>query len=88
MTNDLISRKTAQILIEKKCVEFSLKKKFKLTSGKLSMVYCDCRKIISYPKERNILINFAVRKIRDDKSLKDLSNISFLSSSKIVGHKG
>ena len=76
MTNDLISRKTAQILIEKKCVEFSLKKKFKLTSGKLSMVYCDCRKIISYPKERNILINFAVRKIRDDKSLKDLSNIS------------
>ena len=40
------------------------------------MVYCDCRKIISYPKERNILINFAVRKIRDDKSLKDLSNIS------------
>ena len=40
------------------------------------MVYCDCRKIISYPKERNILINFAVKKIRDDKSLKDLSNIS------------
>ena len=40
------------------------------------MVYCDCRKIISYPKERNILINFAVRKMRDDKSLKDLSNIS------------
>ena len=51
MTNDLISRKTAQILIEKKCVEFSLKKKFKLTSGKLSMVYCDCRKIISYLKK-------------------------------------
>ena len=36
MTNDLISRKTAQILIEKKCVEFSLKKKFKLTSENLA----------------------------------------------------
>ena len=40
------------------------------------MVLLHSEKLFLILKERNILINFAVRKIRDDKSLKDLSNIS------------
>ena len=51
--NDKISSKTAKILIETNdCVDFSLKKKFLLTSGKKSPIYCDCRRLISFPEQR------------------------------------
>ena len=56
--------KSAEILLYKKCVEFNLKKKFKLTSGKTSPVYCDCRKLISFPKEREIVINEMAKLIK------------------------
>ena len=48
-----VSDIAAEILIDLKCINFSPKKQFKLTSGKKSPVYCDCRRIISFPKERN-----------------------------------
>ena len=64
-----ISNETASILLKKKCIEFSFKKKFQLTSGRKSIVYCDCRKIISYTNERDKLINFALKKIKLDKTL-------------------
>ena len=47
-----ISEEAAEILIDLKCINFSPKKQFKLTSGKKSPVYCDCRRIISFPEER------------------------------------
>ena len=64
-----ISNETASILLKKKCIEFSFKKKFQLTSGRKSIVYCDCRKIISYTNERDKLINFALKKIKLDKKV-------------------
>ena len=71
-----ISNETASILLKKKCIEFSFKKKFQLTSGRKSIVYCDCRKIISYTTERDKLINFALKKIKLDKTLNSLTNIA------------
>ena len=71
-----ISNETANILLRKKCIEFSFKKKFQLTSGRKSIVYCDCRKIISYTNERDKLINFALKKIKLDKTLNSLTNIA------------
>ena len=71
-----ISNETANILLRKKCIEFSFKKKFQLTSGRKSIVYCDCRKIISYANERDKLINFALKKIKLDKTLNSLTNIA------------
>tara|TARA_B100000035_G_scaffold315113_1_gene333944 strand:- start:398 stop:1060 length:663 start_codon:yes stop_codon:yes gene_type:complete len=71
-----ISNETANILLRKKCIEFSFKKKFQLTSGRRSIVYCDCRKIISYTAEREKLINFALKKIKSDKTLNSLTNIA------------
>ena len=71
-----ISTETASILLKKKCIEFSFKKKFQLTSGRKSIVYCDCRKIISYTTEREKLINFALKKIKLDKTLNSLTNIA------------
>ena len=71
-----ISNETASILLKKKCIEFSFKKKFQLTSGRKSIVYCDCRKIISFTTEREKLINFALKKIKLDKTLNSLTNIA------------
>tara|TARA_B100000700_G_C14803772_1_gene741866 strand:+ start:98 stop:772 length:675 start_codon:yes stop_codon:yes gene_type:complete len=71
-----ISNETASILLRKKCIEFSFKKKFQLTSGRKSIVYCDCRKIISHTAEREKLISFALKKIKSDKTLNSLTNIA------------
>ena len=59
-----ISEEAAEILIDLKCINFSPKKQFKLTSGKKSPVYCDCRRIISFPNERKKLINLGISKLK------------------------
>ena len=71
-----ISSYSAKILVETKCVDISLKKKFKLTSGRESPIYCDCRRIISFPKQRDQLINFAIKKIQSECSLEKINNIA------------
>ena len=71
-----ISNETASILLKKKCIEFNFKNKFRLTSGRKSIVYCDCRKIISHTNEREKLINFALKKIKLDRTLNSLTNIA------------
>ena len=71
-----ISSQTAKILIETKCVDFSLKKKFLLTSGKKSPIYCDCRRLISFPEQRKKIINYAVKKIRIHNTYTCIQNIA------------
>lgn len=53
-----IARTTAKFLLEINAVHFNALSPFTLTSGLKSPVYIDCRKLISYPKARRILINF------------------------------
>ncbi len=71
-----ISSQTAKILIETKCVDFSLKKKFLLTSGKKSPIYCDCRRLISFTEQRKKIINYAVKKIRNHNTYTSIQNIA------------
>ena len=71
-----ISEKAAEILIDLKCINFSPKKQFKLTSGKKSPVYCDCRRIISFPEEREKLIDFGISKLQQKLKFKKISNIA------------
>ena len=49
----------AKILIDIESVKFSFENPFTLTSGQKSPVYVDCRKIISFVKERNIILDYA-----------------------------
>ena len=49
----------ARILIDIESVKFSFESPFTLTSGHKSPVYVDCRKIISYTKERNKILDYA-----------------------------
>ena len=56
--------KIANLLLSIGCVNINFKKKFTLTSGKKSPVYVDCRKVISFPKEREIIINEMSKQIK------------------------
>ncbi len=55
-----MSKEIAKILIDIKSINFSFNDPFTLTSGLKSPVYVDCRKIISYVKEREIIFNKAI----------------------------
>ena len=48
---------TAHILLETKAVLFSPEKPFTFTSGRVSPVYIDCRKLISFPRARRKLMD-------------------------------
>lgn len=57
-------QKIANILLSIGCVNINFKNKFTLTSGKKSPVYVDCRKLVSFPKEREIIINEMSKQIK------------------------
>ena len=57
----------AKILIEIESIKFSFEYPFTLTSGHKSPVYVDCRKIISYTKERNKILDYAEQYIINNK---------------------
>jgi len=62
----------AEILINIQSIKFSFDDPFILTSGLKSPVYVDCRKIISYIKERKIILNLAKRYFQEKKITFDL----------------
>ena len=51
---------TARMLLEIKAVHFRSDEPYVFTSGLASPVYIDCRKLISYPRIRSTLMDFAV----------------------------
>jgi orotate phosphoribosyltransferase len=55
-----IGRETAKILLDIEAVNFRPQDPYTLTSGRVSPVYIDCRKLISYPKERRRVMEMAV----------------------------
>ena len=55
-----------EILINIESVKFSFDQPYTLTSGKKSPVYVDCRKIISYTKERNKVLDYAEQYIKQN----------------------
>ncbi len=54
-----IAELTARMLLEVKAVHFRADEPYMLTSGLASPVYIDCRKLISFPRVRNALMDFA-----------------------------
>ena len=56
-----MSEEIAKILVDIKSVNFSFENYFTLTSGLKSPVYVDCRKIISFTKERDFIINKSIQ---------------------------
>ncbi|WP_068083524.1 orotate phosphoribosyltransferase [Polycladidibacter stylochi] len=56
---ELMAEITAKMLMEIKAVHFRPEEPYTFTSGLASPVYIDCRKLISYPRIRNTLMDFA-----------------------------
>ena len=55
---------TSRILLETKAVLFNPDQPFTFTSGRVSPVYVDCRRLISFPKARTTLMNLASELIK------------------------
>ena len=53
------------MLLDIKAVNFRPDEPYILTSGWSSPVYIDCRKIISYPKERSKIMEIAVTMLNE-----------------------
>lgn len=60
---DLIARQAARMLLEIKAIHFNAENPYIFTSGWASPVYIDCRKIISFPRLRSSLMDFAASTI-------------------------
>jgi orotate phosphoribosyltransferase len=72
----IIARETAKMLIEVEAILFNAEKPFIFTSGWASPVYTDMRKIISYPRLRTRLIDFAVTTIEREIGYERLDVVS------------
>ncbi len=72
----IIAHEAAKMLLEIKAVHFYSNKPFFFTSGWASPVYIDCRKIISYPRLRSALIDFATETIVRDIGYESIDSIA------------
>jgi orotate phosphoribosyltransferase len=57
---------TAKMLLEVEAVRFMGDKPFIFTSGRASPVYTDCRRLISFPRVRQTLIDFGISTVQRD----------------------
>ena len=73
----LMAELTAKMLLEVEAIHFRSDAPFRFTSGWASPVYIDCRKLISFPRIRQALMDFAASVI--------LRNIGFESVDTIAG---
>src|SRR2546426_7800170 len=71
-----IADMTAKMMLEVKAVHFSEGKPFVFTSGWASPVYIDCRKLISFPRVRSTLIDFATATIVRDVGFEQFDTVA------------
>ncbi len=77
-----IALDAAQALIETESILFDAANPFTLKSGRKSPVYIDCRRLISFTKERNILMNHAARLIAAEVGM---NNVDVLAGGETAG---
>lgn len=72
----LMAELTVQMLMEIDAIHFRTDRPFMFTSGLASPVYIDCRKLISYPRIRATLMDFAVSTIVRDIGFDTLDSVA------------
>lgn len=73
---DEIARLTARALLEIKAVHFNAETPFTLASGLPSPTYIDCRKLISYPRIRSMLMDFLSVTVMREAGFEAFDNIA------------
>ena len=71
-----IADMTAKMMLEVKAVHFSEGKPYVFTSGWASPVYIDCRRLISFPRVRSALIDFATATIVRDVGFEQFDTVA------------
>ena len=71
-----IARLTARAFLEIGAVHFNAREPFTLASGLPSPTYIDCRKLISYPRIRSMLMDFLAVTILRDGGFETYDNIA------------
>lgn len=66
----------ARLLIETGCIHVRPGEPFELTSGRLSPVYLDCRRLISFPRARARICDLAVERIESSIGLESLDAVA------------
>jgi orotate phosphoribosyltransferase len=75
-SREKIASEAARILLDTKSVLFNSKEPFTLKSGKPSPVYTDCRRLISFVKEREALMDYAAQIIRTEIGEKNIDIVA------------
>jgi len=73
---DEIARLTARALLEIRAVHFNADTPFTLASGLPSPTYIDCRKLISYPRIRSMLMDFMAATVMRDAGFEAFDNVA------------
>ncbi len=73
---DEIARLTARMLLDIKAVHFNAREPFTLASGLPSPTYIDCRKLISYPRIRSVLMDFLTATVLREAGLEAFDNVA------------
>jgi len=77
-----IAHRAAEILIQTKSVLFNAREPFSYTSGNKGPVYIDCRRLNSFPKERDILMRDGARLLAGEMGAE---NIDVLAGGETAG---
>jgi orotate phosphoribosyltransferase len=72
-----VAQQTARMMLDVEAIHFNAEKPFIFTSGWASPLYVDCRRLISFPRVRSALMDFAANTI--------LTEIGFERIETIVG---
>ena len=72
---EMIAKMTASMLLEINAIHFRTDQPFMFTSGLASPVYIDCRKLISYPRIRGTLMDFAASVVVHDIGFESLDTV-------------
>jgi orotate phosphoribosyltransferase len=73
---EIIAELTAKMLLEVEAVHFNAEKPYIFTSGWASPVYIDCRKLISYPRLRQTIIDFGASIILRDAGFEQFDSVA------------
>lgn len=60
-----MNKNIAKLLLEKEAVKLSVQEPFTFVSGIKSPIYCDNRKMISFPKERDRIVEAFIEALKD-----------------------